>query len=144
MNDFEEKIFKYRWPIGIFLVLIILVGSGLVLWQKYFQNHQKENSQIEVLQQQNELLRAQLSNQSSKVAGSATSTTENNGEKININTADAGSLDKITGVGPAIAQRIIDYRSQYGNFSTIEDIKKVKGIGDATFEKMKDEITIGE
>ncbi len=63
-------------------------------------------------------------------------------EKININTASLEELDKITGVGPIIGQRIIDYRNTNGPFQKIEDIKNVKGIGDVTFEKMKDEITI--
>lgn len=62
--------------------------------------------------------------------------------KININTANSQELDKITGVGPVIAQRIIDYRDKNGPFQKIEDIKKVNGIGDIKFEKMKSEITI--
>jgi len=72
---------------------------------------------------------------------SATTTPEQSG-KINTNTADKQELEKITGVGPVIAQRIIDYRNKNGPFQTIEDIKKVNGIGDKTFEKMKNEITI--
>lgn len=63
------------------------------------------------------------------------------GDLININTADESELQKIRGVGPAIAQRIIDYREQNGNFKTIEDIKKVRGIGEKTFAKFKDSIT---
>ncbi|MEK7542500.1 MAG: helix-hairpin-helix domain-containing protein [Patescibacteria group bacterium] len=63
-------------------------------------------------------------------------------EKININIASYEELQEITGVGEVIAQRIIDYREQNGPFQKIEDIKSVKGVGDATFEKMKDEITI--
>lgn len=62
--------------------------------------------------------------------------------KININTADKQELEKITGVGPVIAQRIIDYRQTNGPFQKTEDIKKVSGIGDVKFEKMKNEITI--
>jgi competence ComEA-like helix-hairpin-helix protein len=63
-------------------------------------------------------------------------------EKININTASLGELDNITGVGLVIGQRIIDYRNINGPFQKIEDIKKIKGIGDITFEKMRNEITI--
>lgn len=63
--------------------------------------------------------------------------------KININTAGSGELEEITGVGPAIAGKIIDYRSTNGLFKTIEEIKNVSGIGDVTFLKMKDEITVG-
>lgn len=61
---------------------------------------------------------------------------------ININTADEKELQKIRGVGPAIAQRILDFREQNGNFETIEDIKKVRGIGEKTFEKIKNSITV--
>ncbi|HZX49675.1 MAG TPA: helix-hairpin-helix domain-containing protein [Candidatus Paceibacterota bacterium] len=64
--------------------------------------------------------------------------------KININTAGLEELDHITGVGPAIAQRIIGYRTNVSLFYVIEDIKNVSGIGDVTFEKMKDEITVGD
>lgn len=62
--------------------------------------------------------------------------------KININTADINELIKITGVGQVIAQRIIDYRNENGSFKTIDDIIKVKGIGEKTFQKMKEQITI--
>ncbi len=62
--------------------------------------------------------------------------------RININTANIQELDDITGVGPVIAQRIIDYRQKNGPFQKIEDIKNVNGIGDIKFEKMKNEITI--
>lgn len=63
---------------------------------------------------------------------------------ININTAGAKELNEgITGVGEVIANRIIEYRNVNGPFKTIEEIKNVSGIGDATFLEMKDEITIG-
>ena len=62
--------------------------------------------------------------------------------RININTADSQELQNIKGVGPTIAQRIVDYREQNGPFKSIEEIKKVRGIGNKTFEKMKDTITV--
>ena len=64
------------------------------------------------------------------------------GSLININTADETELQKIRGVGPVIAGRIVEYRKNNGVFQTIEDIKKVRGIGQKTFEKMKDSITV--
>lgn len=60
---------------------------------------------------------------------------------ININTADKTRLTELSGVGDAIADRIIEYRNKT-RFSSIEDIKNVKGIGDATFEKIKNQITV--
>lgn len=62
--------------------------------------------------------------------------------KVNINTADITQLQTLTGVGPVTAQKILDYRNQKGRFSTIEDLKNVSGIGDKTFEKMKDQVTV--
>ena len=58
---------------------------------------------------------------------------------ININTEE---LDALPGIGPAMAKRIIEYRETEGAFTAIEDIKKVKGIGEAKFEKMKDKICL--
>ena len=51
-------------------------------------------------------------------------------------------LDKLDGVGLAIAQRIIGYRSENGGFKSVEEIKLVPGIGDKMFEKIKDEIQL--
>lgn len=65
------------------------------------------------------------------------------GDKININTASVEELDKLPGIGPSIAGAIIDYRTKNGPFQQIESINDVKGIGDALFEKIKDQITVG-
>jgi competence protein ComEA len=65
------------------------------------------------------------------------------GELININTASAAQLDTLPGIGPTIAQAIIDYRTQNGPFKKIDNIKDVKGIGDSLFGKIKDLITVG-
>ena len=64
------------------------------------------------------------------------------GDLVNINTANEIELQRLYRVGPAIAKRIIEYREQNGKFQTVEDIKKVRGIGEKTFEKMKDKITV--
>ena len=62
--------------------------------------------------------------------------------KINLNTATLAELDTLPGIGPAIAQRILDYRAQNGDFKTIDDLKKVRGIGDALFNQIKDLIAV--
>lgn len=63
-------------------------------------------------------------------------------KKVNINTADENGLTALNGVGPGTAKKIIDYRNTNGSFSSIEDLKKVKGIGEATFKKLAPHITI--
>lgn len=61
---------------------------------------------------------------------------------VNINTADQSQLDTLPGIGPALAQRIIQYREVNGPFNTVEDLKNVSGIGDKSFEKLRDRITV--
>jgi len=64
-------------------------------------------------------------------------------ELIDINLAELDELDTLPGIGPTLAQAIIDYRDTYGEFSFIEEIMNVPGIGPATFEELKDLITVG-
>jgi competence protein ComEA len=61
---------------------------------------------------------------------------------VNINTAGLDELDEIPNIGPAIAQRIIDYRFTNGPFTAIEEIMKVEGIGKTIFDEIKDLITV--
>jgi competence protein ComEA len=61
---------------------------------------------------------------------------------ININRATARQLDALDGVGPVIAQRIVDYRKINGSFLTIEDLQKVSGIGAAKFAQIKAKVRI--
>lgn len=63
-------------------------------------------------------------------------------DKININTATLEQLDALPGIGPSIAQRIIDYRTQNGDFKKIDDLKNVRGIGDALFDQIKNLVTL--
>lgn len=62
--------------------------------------------------------------------------------KVNINTADEGTLANLNGIGPALAKRIVDYRSKSGKFKTIQDLKNVNGIGDKVYEKIAPMITV--
>ncbi|MGI6189047.1 MAG: transporter [Clostridiales bacterium] len=71
-------------------------------------------------------------------AGSSSGT----GQKININTADEAMLDTLPGIGPSKARGIIEYRNQNGPFQSIEEIKNVPGIGEKTFEQLKDLIAV--
>ncbi len=65
-------------------------------------------------------------------------------EKVNINTADAGTLDRVLiGVGPSKAEAIVVYRKQNGAFRSADQLTGVKGIGLATVEKNRDRIMLG-
>ena len=64
------------------------------------------------------------------------------GGLISINTATIDELDKLSGVGPSMAQKIIDYREKNGGFMNVEEIKLVAGIGEKMYEKIKDQISL--
>ena len=63
---------------------------------------------------------------------------------VNVNTADAEELETLTGIGPALAQAIVDYRAEHGAFRSAEDLLLVKGIGEAKLEGFRAEITLEE
>lgn len=91
----------------------------------------------------NELIMIPNDSNINEVSGSDfVNTTEEASGKININTADTSKLKEIPGVGDVKAKSIIDYREKNGGFKSIEDIKNIDGIGEKTFEKIKDSITI--
>lgn len=75
------------------------------------------------------------------MAGGAPATSSST-DVVDLNSADETALTTIPGIGPSKAQAILAYREENGPFQTIEDIKNVSGIGDKTFEKLKDHISV--
>ncbi len=71
-----------------------------------------------------------------------TSETGGKNKKVNINNATKSELETLPGIGEAMANRIIEYREQNGKFQKIEDLKNVKGIGEAKFDKIKELVTV--
>ncbi|WP_348650788.1 helix-hairpin-helix domain-containing protein [Verrucosispora sp. WMMC514] len=64
------------------------------------------------------------------------------GGRVNLNTATSAQLETLPGVGPVLAQRIIEYRDQHGGFRSVGDLRQVTGIGDARYEQLKDLVTV--
>lgn len=172
-NKIEQWVEKYKLFVGGGLILIILIGSGILLWRENYGKPRAEEkiaqleSRIEELEK--EKTTGQISNDklqitnnseipnsntvqesSGKVAGTSSQNTASQNtakqktvaDKINLNTASAAELDTLPGIGTAYAGRIIEYRNANGGFKSIEEIKNVKGIGDKTFEKLKELISV--
>ena len=78
--------------------------------------------------------------------GSAVTMTSNQmlvmDNQVNLNTATQAELETLPGIGPSKAIAIIEYRETTGKFQQIEDLKNISGIGDKTFEKLQDSITV--
>ncbi|QGM21407.1 hypothetical protein GJ672_03420 [Spiribacter sp. 2438] len=61
---------------------------------------------------------------------------------VNVNEADFDELQTLTGVGPATAEAIIEARTQLGEFQSIDELTRVNGIGEATLERMQDQVIV--
>ncbi|WP_108669582.1 helix-hairpin-helix domain-containing protein [Peribacillus acanthi] len=67
---------------------------------------------------------------------------EKSSEKVNLNMADEMNLQTLPGIGPSKAAAIVEYRNQNGGFKAVEELKNISGIGEKTFEKLKDLISV--
>lgn len=83
-----------------------------------------------------------VSKENGNTSASKNTNSDAQNSKININTATQAQLETLPGIGASIATKIINYRKENGKFTCIEDIKKVSGIGDSKYEKIKDLIKI--
>ena len=151
-NENKLKLMPYeRWVLGIYLVLfgisflatifykpttddsLIVYPTSSVVSEISSEDTQSRisSSDLEMLLESVGKTRiANQDDQSNYVSG-----------KININTANAEQLMELNGIGEVKANAIIQYRTDYGGFTSLEEIMNVKGIGEKTFEKIKDYIT---
>lgn len=102
----------------LFLIAVLLIGLLVMLCQK-------SNSVIDV-----------------KIRAFDYEGTSSDIRRININEADEAALMNLPGVGKTLAGRIVEYRKRFGNFRSIEEVKKVRGIKKNLFDKIKDNITV--
>ena len=63
---------------------------------------------------------------------------------VDINTADAEELERLMGIGPVLAQAIVDYRAEHGPFASVEELLEVSGIGEGKLSGFRDDVTLGE
>jgi comEA protein len=115
----------------LFIVGLTIVFSAFILGY-YFGRHYRQDSFYITLQKAPSPNEHIMTTESPVPAA----------EKININTATVAELCELTGVGPVIAERIIEYREETGGFSHTFEIMNVKGIGKAVYESNKDNMTV--
>ena len=63
--------------------------------------------------------------------------------RVNLNTADAAELQTLPGIGPVLAERIIQYRAEHGSFPTVDALTEVSGIGEKRLAAVRDLVTVG-
>ncbi|WP_344064663.1 ComEA family DNA-binding protein [Terrabacter lapilli] len=75
-------------------------------------------------------------------AASGPGTSSGSGGPVSLNTADAASLDALPGVGPVLAQRIVDWRTEHGRFTSVDELGEVSGIGDKLMAQLRPKVTL--
>ena len=151
----------------IFLLVCLVIGGGVSIYKKYHSDFAKElllgdySSSKEKanfpFEERNEPLpqttakekgaqkiQSQniFSDRTGKKSEHLSKTQDLLKNKININTATLEDLELLPYIGPTLSRRIISYREKYGRFKTIEELKKVSGIGEKTFEKIKEYVKV--
>jgi competence protein ComEA len=75
-------------------------------------------------------------------AATTVSATATVGGKVNVNTADVKALMRLSGVGRRVAEKIVEYRQAHGPFKTVEDLRKVDGVGPALVDKNRERLAV--
>ena len=122
MNSVSDTIERHYWKAVVFLVILILAGTGFWGVRRF--------APTVFLGKPDLIVAPNGERPQSRV-------TLDKPALLNINTASAEELQTLPNIGAGMAQRIIDHRSQNGNFTSVDALQKVKGIGAKTLEKLK-------
>ena len=131
MNDFSKKEKENKsenLSTRILIAIALFMAAGLVGYNAFFSK-----SAVEITEN---LVTSETLEENKEIKS------ENKNEVVNINTASAEELEKLSGIGKAMAKRIIDYRETHGGFANKEEIMNVKGIGKKVFENIKNNICV--
>ena len=122
MNHVSDTIERHYWKSVIFLVILILVGTGFWGLRRF--------APAVFLGKPDLIVAPNGKRQQSRVIPDKPAL-------LNINTASAEELQTLPNIGAGMAQRIVDYRAQNGNFANVDALQNVKGIGAKTWEKLR-------
>lgn len=124
-----------QWLIAVTLVFAALTGGFFLGRNVHFGE-----IRLSSVPQDSQIIATTASSQATESSAQQTQPTVSG--KLNINTATLEQLQALEGIGPVLAQRIIDYRTEHGPFSTIADLANVDGIGDKRLDTIWDDITV--
>ena len=126
-------------------------SSGIWPWFLYWPQHQFPAETVSALAEPTDITAAATTEAATGMAvretAASTVAAETAGAsedgKININTATVAELTTISGIGEVLAQRIVDYREEHGDFTSLEELTNVTGIGEKRLEAIMDAATVG-
>ncbi len=130
---------KNEQRIFLFLSIVFIAGVSVKVYRAYFTpppTHQFDYSAADREFEE----RSKYLTQAAPVEGAGdtarTARTKKDGKKVNLNTATKDELVVLPGIGESLAEQILIYRDEHGEFSTVEQLRKIKGIGAKKFEKL--------
>ena len=143
LEELKEFIENKKNKIKIVAVPVLVIAAVLFFWLNSGSDEIKIDEAETVQDGQKIMIGRHGENpDENRDSYSANNVTDSGEGKVNINTADAAALQTIPGIGPSKADRIIEYRESEGKFNEIDDIKNISGIGNKTFESIKEYITV--
>ena len=128
--DFSRR--ALLWLLGLSFV----AGTGLEVWEQWTGSRAVRSAGIVSLGKDPELLRLADSLHQVRLAELA--------RPVDLNTADATQLERLPGVGPVIAARILDYRDAHGGFRDVEELDSVSGIGPKKLAELRERVTVSQ
>lgn len=132
-EDFWEK---NKTHIGVLLVTLVLFGTGVFLLRS------ESNSAPIKIEESEDSVKGTSSEKQTGEKSQTKSNVEEKNNLININTASSKELESLPGIGPTLAERIIEYRETNGDFDDVSDVKKVSGIGEGKFSEIESLICV--
>ena len=125
-NNVENAVERHYWRAVTFLVILILAGAGFWGLRRFAPAMFLGKPDL-----------IAVPNNERSQNRTTEHRTPNKPALLNINTATVEELQTLPNIGEATAQRIIDYRTQHGDFDSVDALQNVKGIGAKTLEKLR-------
>jgi len=135
----------------LFLIAVLIAGAGASAWRHYRLQRNLKAVRIEIAKDSTAVRSSEPAPRresgfpaATPVLGDSSNARplESSSPLMDLNSAPAAELDLLPGIGPALAQRIIEYRTKHGRFKTIEELKQVSGIGPKKFEAIRDHVMV--
>lgn len=139
----------YRWQIGMGLAAAAALSAFVLVRELGYLSpaaaarpSEDERSTLQRLQDQNNQLQAKVQELEQSASAPRTATESSSAGLVDINAATAAELEQLPGIGPSKAAAIVAYRTANGPFRDAKSITNVKGIGESTYDQLKDSITV--